>query len=148
LGPFRLTPGKRLLEKEGLPVAIGSRALDILITLVNHAGDPVAIGYAIAEAERRRTSFDMPEMLRLKASLLMDASPDKAEELLISARHRTQTQGSLAWGLRIIMTRAELQSRRGHGQMARDELSTILQQFTEGTETIDRQKARTWLEQR
>jgi hypothetical protein len=45
------------------------------------------------------------------------------------------------------MTWAELHSRQGRGQIARDELSAILQQFTEGAETIDLQKARTWLEQ-
>ncbi|MCK1636235.1 winged helix-turn-helix domain-containing protein [Bradyrhizobium sp. 157] len=40
-GPFRLLPTKRLLEKEGNPVSLGSRALDILIVLVGHAGDVV-----------------------------------------------------------------------------------------------------------
>jgi predicted ATPase/DNA-binding winged helix-turn-helix (wHTH) protein len=40
-GSFRLTPGKRLLEKDGFPVGVGSRALDILIALVDRAGDLV-----------------------------------------------------------------------------------------------------------
>ena len=37
-GPFRLTPSARVLEKHGAPLAIGNRALDILIVLVEHAG--------------------------------------------------------------------------------------------------------------
>jgi DNA-binding response OmpR family regulator len=37
-GPFRLFVGERLLEKGGIPVALGSRALDILILLVERAG--------------------------------------------------------------------------------------------------------------
>jgi DNA-binding winged helix-turn-helix (wHTH) protein len=36
-GPFRLVPAERLLEREGIPVIVGSRALDILIFLVTHA---------------------------------------------------------------------------------------------------------------
>lgn len=38
-GPFRLSAGKRLLMKGEEPVAIGGRALDILIALVEHAGE-------------------------------------------------------------------------------------------------------------
>ncbi|MEH2513868.1 putative ATPase/DNA-binding winged helix-turn-helix (wHTH) protein [Nitrobacteraceae bacterium AZCC 1564] len=40
-GPFRLLITERLLEKDGEPVALGSRALDILITLVERAGDVI-----------------------------------------------------------------------------------------------------------
>ena len=40
-GPFRLDSAKRLLAKEGAPVAIGGRALDVLIALVERAGDVV-----------------------------------------------------------------------------------------------------------
>ncbi|MBV8190798.1 MAG: winged helix-turn-helix domain-containing protein [Alphaproteobacteria bacterium] len=41
-GPFRLHPGKRLLEKDGLAVTLGSRAMDVLIVLVERAGDVVS----------------------------------------------------------------------------------------------------------
>src|ERR1700720_1295030 len=37
-GPFRLFPAERLLEKDGVPVHLGGRALDILIFLVERAG--------------------------------------------------------------------------------------------------------------
>jgi DNA-binding winged helix-turn-helix (wHTH) protein len=40
-GPFMLYPAKRLLEREGVPVVIGARALDVLIVLVEHAGQLV-----------------------------------------------------------------------------------------------------------
>jgi predicted ATPase/DNA-binding winged helix-turn-helix (wHTH) protein len=40
-GPFRLFPAERLLEKAGEPLELGSRALDILITLVERAGEVV-----------------------------------------------------------------------------------------------------------
>jgi len=41
-GPFRLIPAERLLTESGRQVRLGSRALDILVTLVERAGDVVA----------------------------------------------------------------------------------------------------------
>ncbi len=41
-GPFRLVPAERLLLRNNKPIAIGSRALDILVALVDRAGDVVA----------------------------------------------------------------------------------------------------------
>jgi predicted ATPase/DNA-binding winged helix-turn-helix (wHTH) protein len=41
-GPFRLHAVERLLEKNGSPLRIGSRALDILITLLEHAPEVVS----------------------------------------------------------------------------------------------------------
>jgi predicted ATPase/DNA-binding winged helix-turn-helix (wHTH) protein len=41
-GPFRLHATERLLEKNGTPLRIGSRALDILITLLEHAPEVVS----------------------------------------------------------------------------------------------------------
>ena len=40
-GPFRLHVTERLLEKNGVPVKIGSRALDILIALLQRAPEVV-----------------------------------------------------------------------------------------------------------
>jgi len=41
-GPFRLFPTARRLERDGKPVEIGGRALDVLIELVNQAGRVVS----------------------------------------------------------------------------------------------------------
>lgn len=41
-GPFRLSPAKRQLERDGVPLALGDRALDILIVLVERAGEIVS----------------------------------------------------------------------------------------------------------
>jgi predicted ATPase/DNA-binding winged helix-turn-helix (wHTH) protein len=41
-GPFRLAPSERLLERAGVVVPLGGRALDILIVLVEHAGKVVS----------------------------------------------------------------------------------------------------------
>lgn len=40
-GPFRLFASERRLIKDGVPVEVGSRALDILITLVERVGEVV-----------------------------------------------------------------------------------------------------------
>ncbi|MBO4221816.1 winged helix-turn-helix domain-containing protein [Bradyrhizobium neotropicale] len=41
-GPFRLHAGQRTLEKDGTPIQLGSRALDLLIALVERAGTVVS----------------------------------------------------------------------------------------------------------
>jgi predicted ATPase/DNA-binding winged helix-turn-helix (wHTH) protein len=41
-GPFRLSAAERLLERNGVPLQLGSRALDVLIVLVEHAGEVVS----------------------------------------------------------------------------------------------------------
>jgi len=41
-GPFRLSARERLLEKDGVPVHLGGRALSLLITLVDAAGEVVS----------------------------------------------------------------------------------------------------------
>src|ERR1700722_12157347 len=40
-GPFRLRVSERVLEKHGIPLKIGSRALDLLVTLVERAPEVV-----------------------------------------------------------------------------------------------------------
>lgn len=49
-GPFRLYPVARVLERDGAPVCLGSRALEILITLLEHAGEIVSHRQLIARA--------------------------------------------------------------------------------------------------
>lgn len=41
-GPFRLRPSLRRLERDGIPLELGDRALDILITLVERSGELVS----------------------------------------------------------------------------------------------------------
>jgi len=41
-GPFTLSPFERLLERDGVRVRLGGRALDLLIALVDSAGEIVS----------------------------------------------------------------------------------------------------------
>jgi DNA-binding winged helix-turn-helix (wHTH) protein len=51
-GPFCLFPRARVLHKSGIPVALGSRALDILVALVERAGEVVNHRELISRAWR------------------------------------------------------------------------------------------------
>ena len=46
--PFRLLPERRLLLEGDKPVRLGSRALDILVALVEHPGEVVGKNELIA----------------------------------------------------------------------------------------------------
>lgn len=51
-GPFRLFPAARALEKDGVPLALGNRVLDILMVLVERAGEVVSQRELIARVWR------------------------------------------------------------------------------------------------
>ena len=42
-GPFRLNASERLLEKDGAPVVVGGRTLDLLVALIDRAGTVVCV---------------------------------------------------------------------------------------------------------
>ena len=48
-GPFLLSPAERLLQRGGIPVRLGGRALDLLIALVDQAGSVVSKKDLIAQ---------------------------------------------------------------------------------------------------
>jgi DNA-binding winged helix-turn-helix (wHTH) protein len=49
-GPFRLFPAERLLEKNGVPLNLGSRALDLLMALAERATEVVSKRELMARA--------------------------------------------------------------------------------------------------
>ncbi|MBV8521947.1 MAG: helix-turn-helix transcriptional regulator, partial [Acetobacteraceae bacterium] len=49
-GSFRLIPAQRMLSEDGKPVRLGSRALDILVALIERAGETIAKEELIARA--------------------------------------------------------------------------------------------------
>lgn len=51
-GPFRLSPAKREIERDGVPLALGDRAMDILIALVERPGEIVSHRDLIARVWR------------------------------------------------------------------------------------------------
>ncbi len=71
-GPFRLIPATRRLEKDGVPLGLGGRSLDLLILLVERAGEIVEKKDLLARAWPSMTIEDITlraQMTRLKKSL-------------------------------------------------------------------------------
>lgn len=73
-GPFRLSPVARVIERDGVPLALGDRALDILITLVTRAGEIVS--HRDLTAHVWRDLVVSPGTLRVHMSALRKALGD------------------------------------------------------------------------
>jgi predicted ATPase/DNA-binding winged helix-turn-helix (wHTH) protein len=73
-GPFRLLAGQRLLLEGDRPVRIGSRAFDILVALVEHAGEVVRKEQLIARAWPQ--TFVEESNLKIQVSALRRALGD------------------------------------------------------------------------
>ncbi|WP_129779791.1 ATP-binding protein [Peristeroidobacter soli] len=73
-GPFRLSPVARVIERDGVPLALGDRALDILIALVARAGEIVSHRDLIAHVWRDLVVS--PGTLRVHMSSLRKALGD------------------------------------------------------------------------
>jgi len=77
-GPFKLFPTARLLEKDGRPLALGSRALDILTVLVEQAGEVVSQQELLTRVWRGLVVC--PSTLRVHMNALRKALDDSARE--------------------------------------------------------------------
>jgi DNA-binding winged helix-turn-helix (wHTH) protein len=121
-GPFRLFPAHKLLLEGDAPVRIGSRALDILIALVERAGDLVT-----------------------KKELLVSAWPtttvDEAN-LRVHIAGLRKLLGDGQSGARYIVNVAGRGYRFVGGNDARDLLARIYAGFPEGFETTDLRMAK------
>jgi predicted ATPase/DNA-binding winged helix-turn-helix (wHTH) protein len=73
-GPFRLSPAGRVIERDGVPLELGDRALDLLIVLVEHAGEVVSHRELIAQVWRDLVVS--PGNLRVHMSALRKALGD------------------------------------------------------------------------
>ena len=95
-------------------------------------------------AARNGSSFDMPEMLRVKGLVLAGLSPGgtEAERCLVRAVECAHAQGALAWELRAGTALARLLAARGRAAEGRERLSATYQRFTQGLETADLVAAR------
>jgi hypothetical protein len=96
-----------------------------------------ALEQAIAQRDLSGASFDMPEMLRVKACILMSHSEPRTHEALAClarAMELARSQSALSWELRIALTR--VQTRPGCNE-AREELRAIRSRFSEGFGTAD-----------
>jgi predicted ATPase/DNA-binding winged helix-turn-helix (wHTH) protein len=104
-----------------------------------------AVERAIAQSDHSGASFDMPEMLRIKAQLLMSVprpEPVLAQECLQRSLELARAQSALSWELRTAIALARMHS----GSHARETLRAVYARFVEGFETPDLRIARSFLE--
>jgi tetratricopeptide (TPR) repeat protein len=80
----------------------------------------------------------MPELLRVKGSLLLDmGQPAEGEAHLMQALELGRRQAAVAWELRSSMALAALWSASGQCARARELLAPAVERFDEGRQTAD-----------
>jgi predicted ATPase len=92
------------------------------------------------DALRGAEAVQLPELLHMQAKILLSISPAneaRAVRLLVRSCRIARRQSALSWELRSALTLARIRVRQGDCEQARQLLSTIYNQFTEGFETWD-----------
>jgi len=108
------------------------------------------IDEAIALVEHNEDLFGMPELLRIKADILVSAQPPdpvRAEGLLIQSLEMARQQAALAWELRTATSLARLWVTQGRFGEARDVLAPAYDRFTEGFDSPGLKTARQLLDE-
>jgi predicted ATPase len=82
----------------------------------------------------------LPEVLRLKGTILLAMPPPRiedAETCFMQSIELSRAHGSRAWELRSATDMAALLRARGHSKSAHELLQPVFEQFVEGAETAD-----------
>jgi predicted ATPase len=98
------------------------------------------IAGAVEAAERGGLPFNLPDLLRAQAEILLAAprpDPGAAEAALLRSLEWARSQSALGWELRAAIPLARLWARQGRPGDAQDLLTGVYEQFTEGFETAD-----------
>jgi predicted ATPase/DNA-binding winged helix-turn-helix (wHTH) protein len=116
--------------------------LSVLADALAHGGRvdeaETTIRTALDIAHARNEHWCLPEVLRIQATIAtLQGRVDEAEGILASAMAHAEQTGALAWLLRAATDLAKLWQARGKPDDARNMLSPVLQQFTEGFTTRD-----------
>ncbi|SIO48626.1 Predicted ATPase [Bradyrhizobium erythrophlei] len=104
---------------------------------------------AVTNAERGTGTFELPDLLRAKAEVLLAVSPENwaaAERSLMASLDCARKQSALGWELRSATALFHLRADHQCSDSARHMLANIYGRFTEGFETIDLRAARALLE--
>jgi hypothetical protein len=98
---------------------------------------------AIEQRTRGGSSYEMPEMLRIRACILLGSSAhneDAAVECLERALELARHQGALSWELKAGLTLAGLRPVRG-----KELIAGLLERFPADADGADLQEARSLL---
>jgi predicted ATPase len=102
----------------------------------------------VANAENSGGTFELPDLLRTKAKMLLALSSRNwtaAEKSLMTSLDLARKQSSLGWELRAAIALFHLWTEHGRSDAARDMLANIYGRYTEGFETADLRAARALL---
>jgi predicted ATPase/DNA-binding winged helix-turn-helix (wHTH) protein len=109
------------------------------------------IDRALARAESGGECWYVPELLRIKAELLVEARVDeslsRAEQCFKDGLNAARRQGALFWELRCAMSMARLKLKQNLPKAAQKILAPVYHKFTEGFDTADLRSSRTMLDQ-
>ena len=100
----------------------------------------VAIDEAIDLARRTLGIFNLADLLRTKAEVLMSlphVAMEKVDEVLSEAVDCARKQGALGWELRVALTLAQARAAQGRKSEGREMLERVYARFTEGFDTHD-----------
>src|SRR5262249_538651 len=105
---------------------------------------------ALAESKRDGQGWYLPEFLRIKGELLLQdqqvQSRAAAEDCFLEGIATARQRGALFWELRCALSLGSLRLVQDRADQARQILTPIYAQFTEGFETADLCAARAMLE--
>jgi predicted ATPase/DNA-binding winged helix-turn-helix (wHTH) protein len=110
----------------------------------------LTVNGAIARATDCGSTYDMPELLRIKAQIFVDMpryGSASAMSCVTEAIEVARVQSALALELRSTMTLARLLSEGGQRDQARHQLGLVYDRFTEGFQTADLRLARARLQE-
>jgi tetratricopeptide (TPR) repeat protein len=134
LEDMRSDEQKILLARTACALAESLAASDRLNEARNVVSD------AIAECAANEATIDLPELLRIKGTILIAmarADETEAEDCLAQSLTCARRQFSTSWELRAAMTLARLRATQGDHDQARQLLSSVYDRFTEGFGTPD-----------
>jgi predicted ATPase/DNA-binding winged helix-turn-helix (wHTH) protein len=100
------------------------------------------IAQALACCEAGKEHWSLPELLRIKGTLLETSDPEAAQTLYLRALDIARQQAALSWELRAASSLAQLGAHDGATL-----LQTVYSKFTEGFDTLDLRRAKALLNQ-
>ncbi|MCA6109075.1 ATP-binding protein [Bradyrhizobium cenepequi] len=132
-------------EQRNILLSSNSRALAEGLARTGRSAEAASIiDAAIADAMRGSGTFELPDLLRARATVLLAASPANwpaAEASLKDSLDNARRQHALGWELRSATELARLWMEHGRVDEARALLGDVYGQFTEGFETADLKEA-------
>ena len=153
-GLIQLRQGFGTCEKTGwrlsYPEFMGSFALAFAgLGRLGEADDAVSRAIAGAGGREDGQQWYVPELLRIKAEVLLRRSADQsgcAEDYLEQAATMAHEQGALSWELRVALSLARLCMTQGRHNEAKQTLAPVCDRFTEGFATTDLRAAKALLD--